>query len=143
MRKMAKDAKTVAEKWNRRLKGAIEDIRVGVEATTKNPAEEARKKKGKWVARMTAKETHDKWDNALSKVTLDDWKNAMINKGLGRISAGADEAVSDVEEFMSELLPHIDEGKRKIEKMPDITLEDNIRRMEEFIRHMAKFKRRK
>jgi len=140
---MVKDAKKVAEKWNRRLKGAVEDIRSGVEETTKNPAEEAVKKKAKWVARMTSKEVQDKWEKRLRGVTLEDWKNAMINKGIGRISAGVDEATDDFEEFMGELLPHIEEGKKTIEKMPDVTLEDNIRRMETFIRHMAKFKRSK
>ena len=140
---MPKDAKKVAEKWSRRLKGAVEDIRTGVEETTKNPAEEAVKKKAKWVARMTSKEVQDKWERRLRNVSLDDWKNAMINKGLGRISAGVDEAQDDFEEFMGELLPHIDAGKATIEKMPDVTLEDNIRRMETFVRHMAKFSRKK
>ena len=140
---MPKDAKKVAEKWSRRLKGAVEDIRTGVEETTKNPAEEAVKKKAKWVARMTSKEVQDKWERRLRRVTLEDWKNAMINKGLGRISAGVDEAQDDFEEFMGELLPHIEEGQKTIEKMPDVTLEDNIRRMETFVRHMAKFSRKK
>ncbi len=140
---MPKDARSVAEKWSRRLKGAVEDIRAGVEATTKNPAEEAVKKKSKWVARMTSKDVQDKWEKRLRAVSLDDWKNAMINKGLGRISAGVDEATTDFEEFMSELLPHIEAGQASIEKMPDVTLEDNIRRMETFVRHMAKFRRTK
>jgi len=140
---MAKDAKTVAEKWARRLKGAVEDIRVGVEAVSENPAEKAAAKKGKWIARMTSKEVQDKWEARLKSVRLEDWKNAMLNKGLGRISAGVDEAQSDVETFMGELLPHIESGRAKIRTMPDVTLEDNIRRMETFIRHMATFRRKK
>jgi len=140
---MAKDAKAVAEKWARRLKGATEDIRTGVEGVSENPAVKAVEKKSKWVARMTSKEVQDKWEDRLKKVTLDDWKRAMLDKGLGRISAGVDEAQGDFETFMGELLPHIEAGKGKIKGMPDVTLEDNIRRMETFIRHMATFKRKK
>ena len=140
---MVKDARTVAEKWARRLKGAVEDIRMGVEAVTENPAEKAAAKKAKWIARMTSKEVQDKWEARLRTVTLEDWKNAMLAKGLGRIAAGVDEATPDFETFMSELLPHIEEGRRAIARMPDVTLEDNIRRMETFIRHMAKFSRTK
>ena len=139
---MVKDAKTVAEKWARRLKGATEDIRTGVEAVTEAPTKKAVEKKDKWIARMTSKEVQDKWASRLSSVTLEDWKNAMLNKGIGRISAGVDEAQADFEAFMSELLPHIEAGRSKIAKMPDVTLEDNIRRMEEFIRHMATFRRK-
>jgi len=140
---MPKDAKAVADKWARRLKGATEDIRVGVEAVTENPAVKAVEKKSKWVARMTSKDVQDKWEARLKAVTLDDWKKAMLDKGLGRISAGVDEAQGDVEKFMGELLPHIDAGRAKIKGMPDVTLEDNIRRMETFIRHMATFRRKK
>jgi len=140
---MAKDASLVADKWARRLKGAVEDIRTGVEAVTENPAEKAAAKKSKWITRMTSKEVQDKWEARLRAVTLDDWKKAMLDKGLGRISAGVDEAQTDFESFMRDLLPHIDAGRSKIKTMPDVTLEDNIRRMETFIRHMATFKRKK
>ena len=140
---MVKDAKKVAEKWGRRLKGAVEDIRTGVEAVSENPAEKAVAKKSKWIARMTSKEVQDKWEARLKSVTLEDWKKAMVEKGLGRISAGVDEAQGDFEEFMKELLPHIEAGQARIKGMPDVTLEDNIRRMETFIRHMATFRRKK
>ena len=140
---MAKDAAHVADKWARRLKGAVEDIRVGVEAVTESPTEKAAAKKAKWIARLTSKEVQDKWEAALKAVSLEDWKKAMVDKGLGRIAAGVDEAQSDFEAFMRDLLPHIEAGRSKIRTMPDVTLEDNIRRMETFIRHMATFRRKR
>jgi len=139
---MAKDAAYIADKWSRRLKAAVEDIRAGVEAVTENPCEKAAAKKAKWIARLTSKEVQDKWEAALKRVTLEDWKKAMLEVGVGRIAAGVDAAVDEFRDFMNELLPHIEAGRAKIKAMPDVTLEDNIRRMEAFIRHMAAFRRR-
>ena len=135
--------KEFAEKWARRLKGATEDIRRGVEKLDRNPAEEAIKKKEKMKARLIEAIDSGRWEAGLKKVTLEEWKAKMLNKGIGRIPAGVDEATPKMEEFARVLLPHIEEGVKKIEGMPDLTLEDNIRRMEEFIRHMAKLKYKK
>jgi len=131
-----------AEKWNRRLKGALEDIRRGVERVEVSPTEKAAQKKEKMKQRLIEAIDSGKWEAGLKRVTLDEWKQKMLNKGINRIPAGVDEATTDVEDFARELLPHIEAGRKKIEGMPDVTLEDNIRRMEEFIRHMAKFKRK-
>ena len=134
------DEKEFAEKWARRLKGATEDIRRGVEKLDKNPAELAIKKKEKLKARLIEAIDSGRWERALGKVTLEDWKKAMINKGIGRISAGVDEATPKMEEFGRALLSHVEAGQKAIEGMPDLTLEDNINRMVTFIRHMAKFR---
>lgn len=131
-----------AEKWNRRLKGALEDIRRGVERVDVSPTEKAAQKKEKMKQRLIEAIDSGKWEAGLKRVTLEDWKQKMLNKGINRIPAGVDEALPDVKDFASQLLPHIEEGLRKIQGMPDLTLEDNIRRMEEFIRHMAKFRRK-
>jgi len=134
------DEKEFAEKWARRLKGATEDIRRGVEKLSENPAEKAIKKKEKLKARLIEAIDSGRWERGLEKVTLDDWKKAVLEKGIGRISAGVDEATPKMEEFGKALLSHIEAGQKEIEKMPDLTLEDSINRMTKFVRHMAKFR---
>ena len=84
-----------------------------------------------------------KWEAGLKRVTLQDWKSQMIDKGVGRIAAGLDAAAPKVKEFAAQLLPHIDKVQGEIKNMPDVSLEDNINRMTTFIRGMAKFKRTK
>lgn len=130
------------EKWQRRMKASTEDMRRGVERVTEAPGKQAAAKKDKWIAKMTSKETQDKWADRVSKVTVEEWREKYINKGLGRISAGVDEAGDKVEAFADELLPFIETGQKAIEKMPDVTLDDSINRMGAFIRHMSKFKRK-
>jgi predicted transcriptional regulator len=138
---MAKDPKKVAEKWARNLSASTEYIRSGVEATTTNPAQEAIKKKAKLKARWNEAIDSGKWESALGKITTEDWKRAMIDKGLARIGAGATASQPKMEAFLSRLLPYIDSVKAKIATMPDVTLEDRINRMTTFIREMAKFKK--
>ena len=136
-------AKEFQEKHARRLKAATDDMRRGVERVTESPTEKAAAKKDKMKANINAALDNGKWEAGLKRVSLDDWKTKMLNKGVNRVASGIDEAAPKVEAFAADLLPHIDSVKTKIEKMPDVTLEDNIGRMTAFIRGMADFKRSK
>ena len=134
-------AEEFAEKHARRLKGAIEDVRSGVQRVTEAPGPKAAAKKDKWVARLTASETQDKWARRVGAVTLESWKSDMLEKGVNRISGGIDRAHDKVVDFASKLIDHQNRGLTTIEKMPDLTLEDSVNRASAWIRHMATFKR--
>jgi len=131
-----------AEKHNRRTKAALEDMRAGVERVKEAPTLKAAAKQEKMRARLLEAIESGKWAAGLKRVSLEDWKQKMIDVGINRVSAGLDANKKKVEEFAAQLLPYIEEGQKKIEKMPDVTLEDNINRMTAFIRHMSKFKRK-
>jgi len=137
------DKKEFAEKWSRRLKGATEDIRKGVERVTEAPGKKAAAKKDKMKARLIEKIDDGTWEKRVAAVPLDEWKEKFISKGIGRISAGVDSAVPDVEDFADELLSYEDTVQKEVHKMPDLTLEDNVARASKWIREMAKFKRSK
>lgn len=130
------------EKHARRLKGATTDIQRGVERVTDSPMEKAAAKQDKMREGIVKAIDTGKWARGLKRVSLEDWKNKMVNVGVGRIAAGIDAAADKVEAFAAELLPHIDSGRDKIKRMPDVTLDDSINRMVEFTRHMANFERR-
>jgi hypothetical protein len=130
-----------ADKWKRRISAATQDVRTGVERVTVAPTEKAAVKKDKMLSRLTDAMTNGKWEAGLRRVSLQDWKDAMLNKGLGRIAQGAEAATTKVEAFAGELLPHIDAGRRQLEGMPDITIEDSINRVGTFLRHMHTFRR--
>ncbi len=130
------------EKHARRLKGATEDIRRGVERVTTSPTEKAAAKADKFLAKVTESVNSGKWQSGLRRVTLEEWKGKMIEKGIARIPQGIDGARDKVIAFASDLLPHVDRGVDKVKNMPDLTIEDSINRMTSFVRHMAEFKRR-
>lgn len=130
------------EKHARRLKASTPDITRGVERVTKNPCELAAAKQDKMLAKLTESVTSGKWADGLKRVTLDEWKTKMIEKGVARIGPGIDGARDKVIDFASALLPHVDAGVDKVQRMPDLTLDDSINRVGTFLRHMAEFKRR-
>lgn len=130
-----------AEKWKRRISAATQDVRAGVERVTVAPTELAIAKKDKMLARLMDAINSGKWEAGLRRVSLEDWRRSMLDKGLGRIAVGAEQATIKVENFAAELLPHIEVGQRQIAGMPDVTLEDSINRVGTFLRHMAQFRR--
>ena len=132
----------VTEKHARRLKGSIQDIQDGVNAVTQAPGVKAAAKKDKMLANLTAAVQSGKWGDRVSKVTLEDWKTSMIQKGLGRIAQGVDGSQQKIADFYAQLLPFQDSVKAKINAMPDLTLEDNLNRMVANAREMAKFRRK-
>ena len=130
------------EKHARRLKGATEDMRRGVERVSTAPTAAAANKKDKMRSNINASIDSGKWERGLRRVSLDEWKSKMINKGLGRVATGIDEAAPKVRAFAAEVLPFIDNLQNTVQKLPDTTLEDNINRMTTFVRGMAKFQRK-
>ncbi len=129
-----------AEKWDRRLKAAIPDIRNGIERLTENPCQKAVQAQEKMKAKLIEAIDSGKWARRLSAVTLDEWKKAVLQKGIPNISAGADLAVPKVQDFAAQLLQYERQVIAEIDRMPTLTLEDSIRKMEAWIRAMAKFR---
>ena len=132
-------AKEVTEKHARRLKGSIEDMRMGIEKVTSSPTAAAAAKQDKMKAKINAAIDSGKWAQGLRAVSLEEWKEKITSKGLPRIASGIDGAGAKVEKFYTQLLPHIDSQVANIKKLPDLTLEDSINRMSTFVRGMAKF----
>lgn len=138
---MAKSPQAVAEKWARRTAASTQDIIDGVNAVRTNPAESAIAKKQKLVANFNAAVNDGRWERGLRRVSLDSWKQAMIQKGVQRVAQGADAAKGKMTTFMSELLPYQDSVKAEIDNLPDLTLEDSANRMTTWMRRMAAFQR--
>lgn len=130
-----------AEKWGRKLKGATEDIRRGIEKVTEAPGEKAAAKVDKMKARLNEKIDDGTWARRVAGVSLSEWKEKALNKGIGRIAAGVDGAGNKMQEFAAEFLPHVERGQEIINAMPDTTLEDAKARAVAMIDHNAKFKR--
>ncbi len=135
-------AQQLAEKWNQRIKAGTDAITQGVNAVTKSPTVSAAEKENKFRANLLAAIDSGKWKRGLLKVTVDEWKKSMIERGISRIPAGADGALDDMSAFFAELIPFQDSLSATIAKMPDVTLEDSIARMTAQVRGMAKFTRK-
>jgi len=126
-------------KHARRLKASTEDIKAGVNATTEAPSAGAIAKQDKMRENLIASIDDGTWAARLGKVTLAQWKADMINKGVGRIAKGIDEAAPKTTAFFSALLPVAYAISDEVKGMPDMTLEDSIARATTAITRMADF----
>lgn len=137
---MAKvNANEFAEKWARRLQSATPDIERGINRVTVSPTQKAAEKQEKMLQNLTRAVQSGKWAAGLQRVSLNDWKQAAITKGIPRISQGVAGAQPKVAKFAAQLLAHQEGLQKEIESMPDLTIEDSINRMVAWTRGMAKF----
>jgi hypothetical protein len=133
---MASDPNAAAERWAAGLSAAGPKITAGVNAVTTAPGMAAARQKAVYVANVAA--SADKWATNVSSVSLSDWQQAMINKGVNRISGGATAAQPKFLAVMQQLLPQIDRIKSGLP--PRGNLEQNIARMTAFTRAMSQVK---
>jgi hypothetical protein len=131
-----------ADKQARRLKASIDDIRSGIEKVDEAPTAKAAQKQDKMLQNLTHAVQSGVWASRLKAVSLDEWKNKALNKGLGRIASGIDGAKDKQVAFAGQLLEYQKGLLSKVEKMPDLTLEDSINRMTEWVRGMSKFSKK-
>lgn len=139
MAKISITPEQFAEKHGRRLKGALEDMRRGVEGVTEAPGKRAAAKMDKMRAGIVKSLDDGTWARRVAAVPLEEWKRSMLEKGLNRVAAGVDGSAAKVQAFASQLLAHESTLKDTIDKMPDLTLEDSVSRMTSWVRGMAKF----
>lgn len=136
-------AEEYAEKHARRLKASTEDIRRGIDRVTESPGVRAIKAKDRMIANLLEAINDGTWEAQLKGVSLEDWKKAATEKGIGRIAQGIDAAQGSQVTMATKLLAAVDASVAEANRTPRGTLEDNISRMTAFVRGMAKRKLRR
>lgn len=126
-------------KWVNRLSGATQDITQGVNNVSVAPGQLAAAQSQKWLQNVTA--AADKWKRNVGNVSLEQWRNYMLNVGVPRIAQGAQAKQAKYGAFAQQFFPHLEAGISKVKQMPSTTLEDNINRAVAMMRHNASFKK--
>lgn len=133
---MAKDAATVAAEWKNRLSASTQKMTDGVNSVTVAPGQAAARQKDVYVQNVTA--SANKWATNVASVSLSEWQQAIISKGIPRVATGAAAAESKMQQFFTKLLPYIAAGKGSLPARGG--LDQNIQRSAAWIRYMAQFK---
>jgi len=135
------DPTVVAARWASNLGGAVDKIRQGVQAVTTSPTQAAAAAGNLWQQRVADPATLQKFQRGLQRVSLTDWQNAMLTKGVPRISTGAQAAKDKFTAFMTQFLPFVNNVAQGVRQMPKATLDDRIARMVSQVRGVAQFRR--
>lgn len=136
-----KSAQNVAQKWLRGVSGSAEAYKQGVNEVTVSPGERAAQNIDLMIAKLQAMRDDGSLAQAMRDVTLDEWKQAAIQKGAQRLASGAQAAVGDMENFLVQFLPFADQVAKNLPQRG--TLEQNIERMNQNVRQLAGFKYRR
>ena len=131
--------KDFQEKHARNLKAASDEIRKGVESVNVAPGVKAAEQRKAWEAKMSSKEVQDKWERNVKGVSLDDWKKDMIEKGVGRISAGLDRSADKIAEFGDKLISFEKSAKAEFDKIHPLTIDESADKMVKWIKKMHEF----
>ncbi len=133
------NAEQFTKKWGDRLSGATEQITNGINNVTVAPGVLAAKKQDKMKQNILKSIDSGKWGKNVAAVPLQEWKDAILNKGLGRLSSGVEGAKGKVAKFAEKLLAYESNLQNTIKAMPDLTLSDSIARMTKNVTEMSKF----
>lgn len=135
-----RDPATVAQRWVSNLGSSVDKIRQGVQSVTQAPTAAAAAAGQLWQQRVNDPATLQKFQRSLQRVSLTDWQNAMIQKGIPRIASGANAAKDKFTAFLTQFLPFVNNVAQQVRQMPKATLEDRIARATAQIRGTAAFK---
>ncbi len=131
-------AAEIAASWKSGLSGATTKMQAGINGVTTAPGQSAARQKEVWAQNVAS--AKDKWASRVAAVPVQDWKDAMINKGLPRIATGAAAAQGKMEAFMGQLLPYEQNMVNSLPPRGD--KEQNIQRAVAAMRKMGDFKLR-
>lgn len=135
------NAGQIATNWRNGMASSGEKLKAGVNAVTESPTAKAARNIDRMVAGVQRAAQSGKTQRALERVSLEDWKKSMLEKGAARVASGAAAAVSKVQDFFQEFIPWLEAGQRKLESMPRGDIEQNIARAVEMMRHNSQFRR--
>lgn len=133
------DPNAAAQRWAQNLGASTQKITDGINAVTESPGQAAARQKAVYVQRVNA--SADKWATNVAAVSVQEWKDAAITKGVARIAGGATAAQPKFANFMQQFLPHVQQVKSTLPPRGDI--EANIARMTAQVRGTAKFRYRR
>ena len=135
-----KTAQQWAQNWVNGMTNAGERIKAGVMNVQTPPGESAVQAHTKMRANWLAAIDGNKWSNALLAVTLDSWKQSMIQKGIPRIADGVRASQGKVQNYATRAIPIMQALQQQVRSMPKITPQDSEARVLAWMRGMRNAK---
>lgn len=125
------------QKWSTNLNAAGPYIKSGVARVSTAPGQLAAAASDRMLAGVTASISNGTWQRNVSKVSLQDWQNAMVNKGIPRLQQGTAQAVATKGAKIDQLLSAVDAAASAANQLPKGGLEQGIARATTFMREMS------
>ena len=131
------DPTAATTKWAQRMGAAAPQITEGVQAVTVAPGVTAAKQQAKWLARIQA--SAQKWATNVAAVSLGDWQQAMIQRGIPNITTGVAAKQGNYQNFATKFFQYLANGKSQIDAMPTGTVAQGIAKAAAQIEYNSKY----
>lgn len=105
----------LAKKWAENLTRNKASIRAGIEAVSVAPTQKAAQAVGKYRDGCTRAADDGTFVAGCNRVTLQEWKNKAINKGLTNLDVGVREAEQKVAAFQAKAAPFYRQARERAE----------------------------
>jgi hypothetical protein len=123
------NAQQWAQDWVNGMTGAGDKIKRGVSAVQTAPGVKAFDAAEKMRANFIASVDSGRWGDAVLAVSLQQWQNAMIAKGLPRIQDGVRASQMKMQNYAQRAIPIYTALQAQIDSMPKRTLADSLQRV--------------
>jgi len=134
---MALTAQQFADKWATNLGGATTAMTQGANGVTESPTAKAARRVDAQVAGVQRAAASGKTAAALNGVTLDQWRQAYVTKGIPRVATGATAAKPKMQAFGQFILGVTAQGKAQLDaSMPRGDASQNRARMNAWMDYM-------
>lgn len=120
------------EKWARRTSGASQDYRSGIERVTEAPGIKAAQAADAMRAGLLESLDSGKWQRNVAAVSLQDWKETTIEKGVSRLGPGVQASIGRNRAKIDKLLADVESSKNEVDRMPSATFQDRVQKMVQF-----------
>ncbi len=137
MARTLKDVNQVVKKWADNLSASGDSIRAGVNAVATAPGQTAATHKDQYLAGV--QRSVDKWATRVAAVSLQQWKDDMLTKGLPRIATGANSGKRKYGAFLNLFFQYLQGLDSILNQNPRGSLEQNIARMVATVRFLSEF----
>jgi hypothetical protein len=131
----------VLKKWQANAGQATESIKAGVNRVTESPPQAAAAKADLWQQRVSSSEARTKFQQNAGAVSLSEWKNMMLTKGINNYQNGVREGAPKMRKFLTEFLPLAAASSEQVKAMPKGSEQDAINRFVANMRNLKSFRK--
>lgn len=131
------DANQWLQKWGQRLNASGQYIQDGVKRLNTAPGQAAAAASDRMLSGVTEAVTSGRWARNVAKVSLTDWQNSVINKGIPRIAQGVTQAQNTKVQIITQTLAAVDQAAAAAKALPKGGIDASIARASTFMRTMS------
>jgi hypothetical protein len=134
----------VKKDWTNKLidraGAATGDYEEGIEDPDRDPIQAALEANSKRIQRIQESIKNKTWEKTMSKLSQEDWKKGVRDKGVQRYAAGVEGARAKIAEFVAKFRPQLEGIQRSVRALPQDTPQQREQRMLANLRALKKAK---